>query len=92
MSGVLAKATKNILLSAISKKISIKKESFSGIFFKIMSLKIRNVINKNVMFENTPRVIKENKKIAELNFIPFRSIMGTTLFRSLSSKLGNVAS
>ena len=67
--GVFAKATKNRLLSAIMKNINIKKVSLSGIFFKSRSFKNRIVTSKKAMFENNPRAINENKKIAELNFI-----------------------
>ena len=52
-----------------------KSVSFRHFSLKVV-IKNRIVTSKNAMFENNPRVINENKKIAELNFILSTSIIG----------------
>ena len=92
VSGVLTKETKNMLLSAISKKINIKAVFFLKVFFIIISIRNEIVTNIKIMFESIPRAIKKIKKTAELKFIDPRSLLGITLFKSLSTNFGIWAS
>ena len=83
---------KSILLSANSKRIYIKAESFLKDFFIVRSLSTKTVTKKKIIFESIPRVIKKIKKMAELNFIDPIFILGIALFKSLSTNLGILAS
>ena len=92
VSGVLTKETNNMLLSAISKKRSIKALSFLKALFLRISKRNKIVKNRKIMFESIPRLIKNIKNTAELKFIDAKSLIGIVLFKSLSTNFGILAS